>query len=100
MRTSQRRSQTRLVSRRGWGARRGALTIAQVSSYLGVPSRSLKAMALEGLFPATCIGTRWLISPENLERWLDERISMAEQRVLGRTLGKTARCMELGKEGF
>jgi excisionase family DNA binding protein len=75
-------------------SKKGTLTMSWIESNLGIPSGCVADLTSRGLFPAVRVGRQWLISPENVERWLNEKIWPREQRLLSSILSDARRRTE------
>lgn len=57
----------------GGGASSGQLTTAQAAQRLGIAERSVRRAIQAGRLPATLLGSRWVLDPEDVEHYRARR---------------------------
>lgn len=60
-----------------------ALTLSDTATLLNISRPTMTQLARRSDFPAIKIGTRWVISIEGLQKWLDEQVEKKRQREIG-----------------
>jgi excisionase family DNA binding protein len=53
------------------------IRLAEAAEILGVPVRTVQALAARGEIPAAKVGRLWTFNPDRLRSWLQERETMA-----------------------
>ncbi|WP_288195408.1 helix-turn-helix domain-containing protein [uncultured Pleomorphomonas sp.] len=56
------------------------ILVDDASAILGVPVRTVQALAARGEIPAAKVGRRWTFNPEKLRQWLTDQESKYQRK--------------------